>query len=163
MTSYLPNLAHDNISLYLIPAAWLVAFMPRIYALSAYTAATKKDTKAIALQPRDFSKMALDDQAIDAKTKGRIVRAEAAQANGFENLGLFASAVAAGNAAGLDASVLNGLGVAYLVSRVVYNHIYIFNDLVPSQARTVTFLGGVGMCMALFVQAGNKMKRSVLL
>ncbi|KAK5128365.1 hypothetical protein LTR85_003033 [Meristemomyces frigidus] len=162
MASYLPNLARDNISLYTIPVAWVVAFMPRIYAISTYTSITKKDTKAISLQPRDFIKIAADDQALDNKMTQRIIRAEAATSNGFENLGLFAAAVAAGNAAGLDVSTLNGITIAYIVSRVVYNHIYIFNDLVPSQARTVTFLGGVGMCMALFVQAGNRMKRTLL-
>ena len=162
MASYIPDLARTNISLYTVPAAWVVAFMPRVWAIRTYTAATKKDTKAISLQPRDFSKIATNDQALDAKTRDRIIRAEAAQANGFENFGLFAAAVVAGNMAGLEVGTMNGLTIAYLVSRVVYNHIYIFNDLVPSQARSVTFLGGVGICMAMFVQAGNKMRRTLL-
>ncbi|KAK4541184.1 hypothetical protein LTR36_008258 [Oleoguttula mirabilis] len=162
MASYLPNLARDNISLYTIPIAWIVAIMPRFYALSTYTAATNKSNKPIALQPRDFSKIAADEQGLDNKTRQRIIRAEAAQANGFENLGLFAAAVAAGNAAGLEASTLNGVAIAYIVSRVVYNHVYIYNDLLPSQARTATFFVGVGCCMALFVQAGNKTKRTLL-
>lgn len=162
MASYLPDLARDNISFYTIPVAWVVAFMPRIYAITTYAAATKKDTKAISLQPRDFVKITEAEQGLDNRTKQRIIRGEAAMTNGFENLGMFAAAVAAGNAAGLSASTLNGISIAYLVSRVVYNHIYIFNDLVPSQVRTVTFLSGVGMCWALFIQAGNRMKRTLL-
>ncbi|KAK5129704.1 hypothetical protein LTR08_002948 [Meristemomyces frigidus] len=162
MASYIPDLARTNISFYTVPAAWIVALMPRVWALNNYKAATKKDTKAIALQPRDFSKIATNDQALDAKTRDRIIRAEAAQANGFENFGLFAAAVVAGNMAGLEVSTMNGLTIAYVVSRVVYNHIYIYNDLLPSQARTAAFFGGVGICMAMFVQAGNKMRSTLL-
>lgn len=89
------------------------------------------------------------------------MRAEAAQANGFENLGFFAAAVVAGTAAGLEPSTLNGLSLGYLASRLAYNHIYIFNDLVPWWARTVTFFGGLGAIFALFIQSGNKYKNSL--
>jgi len=160
MASYLPDLSRDNISFYLIPAAWAIALMPRVFAANTYKKASNKDMNT--LQPRDFVKNVLEDQSVDSKTKGRIVRAEAAQANGFENLGLFAAAVAAGNAARLDASVMNGLSIGYVVSRFIYNHIYIFNDIVPPVVRSLTYMGGVGMCMALFVQAGTAMKNSLL-
>lgn len=49
-----------------------------------------------------------------------IIRAEGAQQNGFENLGIFAAGVVAGNAAGLDAGYLNALSAAYIATRVVY-------------------------------------------
>lgn len=74
-----------------------------------------------------------NDQTIDAATKAKITRAAGAQANGFENLPLFAAAVVAGNAARLDVGTLNGLCVGYLVSRVAYNLIYI--------NQTTNFLG----------------------
>lgn len=61
-----------------------------------------------------------------AETKLMIIRAEGAQQNGFENLGLFASAVVIGNVAKLDNSTLNMLSCAYLASRVVYNLSYIY-------------------------------------
>jgi uncharacterized MAPEG superfamily protein len=60
-------------------------------------------------------------------TKDTIIRAEGAQQNGFENVGLFASAVVAGNIAGLDNRTLNILSSGYLASRAVYNYIYINN------------------------------------
>ncbi|TKA32015.1 hypothetical protein B0A50_01261 [Salinomyces thailandicus] len=160
MASYLPDLARDNISFYFVPAAWVLAMMPRFYAVSTYRAATKKslDNNAV----REWSKTVSNDQALDSTTKGRILRAEAAQANGFENLGLFAAAIAAGNAAGLSPSLMNGLGGAWLASRFAYNHIYIYNDIVPSAARSLTYISGMGMCMAMFVMAGNKMRSGLL-
>jgi len=42
MASYLPDLSRDNISLYTIPAAFLIALAPRFYAASTYKAATNK-------------------------------------------------------------------------------------------------------------------------
>lgn len=60
-------------------------------------------------------------------TKERIVRAEGAQQNGFENIGLFAAAVVAGNMARLDNWTLNALTGGYLASRVAYNLLYINN------------------------------------
>jgi uncharacterized MAPEG superfamily protein len=58
-------------------------------------------------------------------TKATIVRAEGAQQNGFENIGLFAAAVVIGNVAKLDNWTLNALSAAYLASRVAYNALYI--------------------------------------
>lgn len=56
-----------------------------------------------------------------------ITRAESAQQNGFENVGLFAAAVVAGNIAKLDNSTLNILSGGYILSRIAYNYIYITN------------------------------------
>jgi uncharacterized MAPEG superfamily protein len=114
------------------------------------------------LQPRDFSGDVVNDQSLDSKTKGRIVRAEAAQANGFENLGFFSAAVVAGTYSGLSPLTVNSLSIGYLVSRVAYNHIYIFNDLVPVPARTAAYFGGIGMILALYIQAGNNLKSTLL-
>ena len=69
--------------------------------------------------------------------KNKVIRSEAAHFNGFENLGLFAAAVTAGNIAGLDNSMLNYLSVGYLASRIAYNYIYIHNDTaLMAKART---------------------------
>ncbi|OTA35404.1 hypothetical protein BTJ68_03204 [Hortaea werneckii EXF-2000] len=143
MTSFIPDLTHQNISYYFLPMAWVIAFMPRIYAANTYNAATNKHLDQRA--PRQWSQTVAQEAALDAKTKGRITRAEAAQANGFENLGLFAAAITAGNSS------------AWLVSRFVYNHIYIFNDVVPPAARGITYMFGVGMCMMMFVLAGQNL------
>jgi len=88
-----------------------------------------------------------------------IKRCEGAQTNGFENLGLFASAVVAGNLAGLPAQTLNTLSGTYLASRALYNFIYITNTSgAVANLRSVVFVSGVGLCWTLFIKAGNVLK-----
>ena len=79
-----------------------------------------------------------------------IHRCEGAQTNGFENIGLFAAAVLAGNFAGLPAPTLNLLSGGYVVSRVLYNWIYI-NSTRPAMAlaRTGMWSVGIGILLAL--------------
>lgn len=158
MTSFL-NIT-TNYSLYSVPVAYAFSLMPHVFAMQTYQKSAKKAFPI--KQPRGFEAMVESDQSIDSKTKNRILRAQAAHTNGMENVGLYAAAVVAGNAAGVDSWWLNGLSIGYLVSRFVYNHIYIYNDLVPGEVRTATYFGGLGMIMGLFVLAGNKMKDSVL-
>jgi uncharacterized MAPEG superfamily protein len=90
------------------------------------------------------------------QTKARILRCEGAQTNGFENLGLFATAVLAGNLAGLPAQTLNTLSSGYCLSRIVYNFIYINNTSeAMANTRTMVFLAGIGQIFTLFIQSGN--------
>jgi uncharacterized MAPEG superfamily protein len=87
------------------------------------------------------------------------VRAEAAQANGLENVGFFAAAVVAGNVAGVSKVVLNSLSIAYLVSRALYNWLYVVGDRKwLAVARTVVFFAGQGILFSLCVLAGNRMR-----
>ncbi|KAK0354189.1 hypothetical protein LTR91_008890 [Friedmanniomyces endolithicus] len=110
MTSYLPNLARDNLSYYTIPIALVVALAPRMYAANAYKAATNKPvSEKVKTLPRSFNQIVSDDPAVDSKTKARILRAGAAVDNSLENLGIFAAAVTAGNAAGVGAGRMNAL------------------------------------------------------
>ncbi|KAK1063667.1 hypothetical protein LTR74_009279 [Friedmanniomyces endolithicus] len=110
MTSYLPNLARDNLSYYTIPIALVVALAPRMYAANAYKAATNKPvSEKVKSLPRSFNQIVSDDPAVDSKTKSRILRAGAAVDNSLENLGIFAAAVTAGNAAGVGAGRMNAL------------------------------------------------------
>lgn len=97
------------------------------------------------------------------QTKSRIARAEGAQQNGFENIGLYAAAVVAGNIAGLNAGTLNYLSGGYLLSRMAYNIIYITNEsAMAGNARTGVFVTGIGLIMTLFVKAGNKLQPGLL-
>lgn len=105
--------------------------------------------------------MVMENQSIDSATKGRIIRAVSAQQNGFENIGFFATAVVAGNLAGLDTTWLNTLSVGYVISRILYNLIYINNTTASLAAtRSVTFVGGIGMIWTIFIMAGNKLRSS---
>lgn len=62
-------------------------------------------------------------------------------------------------AAKVDNWTLNALSGGYLVSRVVYNFIYINNEEESlATARTGVFLTGIGMVFTLFVKAGNALR-----
>jgi uncharacterized MAPEG superfamily protein len=89
------------------------------------------------------------------KTLRRIQRARAATANGFETLGLYAAAVVAGNAAGLPVQRLNALALAYLVSRVVYNYVYVvvLDNARLAALRAAIWVSGIGIIFGFFVSA----------
>ncbi|KAI1179877.1 hypothetical protein F4777DRAFT_532315 [Nemania sp. FL0916] len=105
--------------------------------------------------PRTYAAR-LEKSDLDKETVGRILRAESASSNGFEGLPLFAAAVVAGNNAGLSPLVLNGLSAGYVLSRVLYNYVYIFLGGNRAQAglRTPVWFVGIGCLMTLFVKAG---------
>ncbi|TGO08755.1 hypothetical protein BTUL_0193g00070 [Botrytis tulipae] len=106
--------------------------------------------------PRDFPKSLEADQRLDKAKKSQIRQAHAAGANGYENIGLFASAVVAGNVAGLSHSTLNTLTGGYLISRAVYNLIYINNESQgAAAARSLVWLFGIGQIFTLFIKSGN--------
>ncbi|KAF7846300.1 hypothetical protein BT93_L4652 [Corymbia citriodora subsp. variegata] len=141
----------QNYSLYAIPAAWILSLAPHFYAVQL----GKFDNR----NPRSYTKSLESDQSIDAETKGRIQRAEGAQQNGFENVGLFAAAVVAGNIAKLDNWTLNALTGGYLASRVLYNLLYINNTTDgAANARSAVFVSGIAMIFTLFIKAGNALK-----
>ncbi|EGP90722.1 uncharacterized protein MYCGRDRAFT_90458 [Zymoseptoria tritici IPO323] len=123
MAIHLPDLRHDNVSLYLVPVFWAISVAPRFWSSTAYQTKTKEkwDSRA----PRDFVKAIEDNRVLDVAAKGRLRRAEAAVANSFENFGPFAAAVAAGSAAKLDPAVLNFLSIAYLLTRIAFIYLYI--------------------------------------
>ncbi|SLM41078.1 Membrane-associated, eicosanoid/glutathione metabolism (MAPEG) protein [Lasallia pustulata] len=146
-----------NWSLHTIPAAWVLAVLPHSYAM--YLAGPKVDNT----QPRGLLNKLASDQSVDSATKARIARAEGAQANGFENIGLYAAAIVAGNIAGLDTVTLNYLGGGYLLSRMAYNMIYIHNQTATTgYMRSGAFFTSICIIMTLFVKAGNKLQPGLL-
>lgn len=150
-------IAQTNISLYTLPAAWIFCLFPRFYAAHLYTSSTSKPLDIIL--PRALAARASADPALQHSTRDKIVRAEAAQANGLENVGYFAAAVVAGNVAGLSKTVLNCLSLGYLLSRGLYSWLYVVGDKKKTAlARTGVFFSGQGLIFALFILAGNKMR-----
>lgn len=78
-------------------------------------------------------------------------RAEAAQQNGFENIGLFAASVVAANVARVPVSTVNSLSLFYIASRVVYNLLYINTESLPvSNIRSVVFVSGIVSIVSFF-------------
>ncbi|KAF2628649.1 hypothetical protein BU25DRAFT_466398, partial [Macroventuria anomochaeta] len=141
-------------SLYAIPVAGILSIAPRFYAASL----GKFDNK----NPRTYTHDTESDRSLDKATKARIIRAEGALQNGFENLGLFAAAVVIGNVAKLGNSTLNTLSAAYLASRVTYNGLYIAGTTdTLSTLRSVSFLTGVGFIWTFFIKSGNVLRNQL--
>lgn len=94
---------------------------------------------------------------IELKAKSRILRAEAAFANGLDTIGLYAAAVASVNIAKVDPVVANVLVLIYLATRVLYNVIYVILQDEPrwALARSVTWFAGIGIILAMFGLAGT--------
>ena len=162
MAAYFPNLSREHYSLYTVPGAFLLALAPRLYTMATYKQTTGKafDAKS----PHAFLPRQLEpDVTLDAETRGRLERAEGAQANGFENLGFFAAAIAAGNAAGLSPGFLNTISFAYIANRVVYNFLYIYGTTnTIAFTRTYTWLGSMALVSSVFVAAANKLRKPLL-
>ena len=86
---------------YTVPAAWVLSLLPHVYAINLHDSKSPKEKFDIC-SPRQLTPSLNANQALDQETKARIIRAEAAQANGFENIGFFAAAVVAANVAKVD-------------------------------------------------------------
>ena len=86
----------------------------------------------------------------------RISRAEAATANGFETLGLYAGGVVAANAAGVAVPTVNKLSLGYLGARIVFNYIYVVlqDNARLAPLRSLTWMVSVGCITSLYVAAG---------
>lgn len=155
MTSFLST---PGLSFYAIPVAWALSLTPHLYAVKVYERASSK--KFDNTQPRSLTSTIGSDQSLDKDTKNTIIRAEGAQQNGFENLGLFAAAVVAGNAVALETQYLNVLTGAYIASRCLYNLIYL-NNTTPALAniRSCVYIASSAIIFTLFVSTGNQMRR----
>ncbi|CDZ98143.1 Membrane-associated, eicosanoid/glutathione metabolism (MAPEG) protein [Phaffia rhodozyma] len=149
---FFPNGAY-NYSLYTVPVAWILSLTPHLYAVNRWNSLRKDEWDNS--NPRGFLNQLQKKEKLTKEEKV-IVRAEAAQQNGFENLPFFAVALLAGNYAKLSNSTLNNLAATYLITRAFYNLAYIKidnNRLAP--IRTVLFLSGIGCCFTLFVKSAN--------
>lgn len=151
-------MAPANYSLHLVPLAWLLALLPRAYSILAYTTHSRAQNLAtVRKDPRSFKALVAADKTLPPVVRDRIVRAESAGLNGTENIGLFAAAVVAGNAAGLETGWLNALAGGYVVTRAVYVPVFVLGDTVRlAGLRTGLFAVGTGCCLGLFVMAGVK-------
>lgn len=142
----------SNYSFYSIPVAWALAMAPHVYATSLSKTFDNRS-------PRTYCNIVENDQTIDKATKEKIIRCEGAQTNGFENLAFFASAVVAGNLAGIPANTLNLLSGGYLLSRIAYTFIYINNTTVAAgNVRSLAWIAGVAQIFTLFIKSGNLLK-----
>ncbi|KAI1306333.1 hypothetical protein F5Y03DRAFT_139306 [Xylaria venustula] len=143
----------QNYSFYAIPIAWFLSFVPGLY--SKALGGTNYDIAT----PRRFAENVLKDEKLDKATKNKILRCEAAAANGQETLSLFVASIIAANYAGVPVETINKLAGVYLTSRVFYNFTYIFLQENRSFAplRSLVWNASLISWMTLFVKAGNRL------
>jgi hypothetical protein len=73
-----------------------------------------------------------------------------------------ATAVLAGNFAELPTQTLNLLSIGYLLSRVVYNFVYIHDTTSKILGlRSLVWLVGIGQIITLYVKSGNALGRTL--
>ena len=91
-----------------------------------------------------------DPRAWLARQQGHRARANAAQANSFEALPAFIAGVLVAQQAGVAAATVNALALAFVVLRVAYIALYVADR---AAARSIVWMLGLGVCVALFVLA----------
>jgi uncharacterized MAPEG superfamily protein len=82
-----------------------------------------------------------------AKLTGLPARANAAQHNSFEALPLFIAGVLVAQQGGAVQGTVDALALAFVFARVAYIGLYLADKQL---ARSVVWLVGVGLCVALF-------------
>ncbi|KAI1265398.1 hypothetical protein F5Y18DRAFT_51044 [Xylariaceae sp. FL1019] len=141
-----------NYSFYTLPLAWFFANLPGFYAKSL-----APKTYDIAY-PRQFSESVQKDQSLSKQVKNKIFRCESAAANGQETVAFYLASVIAANYAGVPVESINTWCGVYLVSRLVYNYVYVFlqenRNLAP--VRSLVWNAGIVSWVVLFVKAGNR-------
>jgi uncharacterized MAPEG superfamily protein len=149
-----------NISFYTLPLSWMMCLVPRLFAVLAYTTATGKPVEFG--HPRNLAQVAGSDPALSSRTRGRIIRAEAAAADTIESALYFAVAILAGNQVGLPNRVLNALSLAYLTIRMAYINAYISSETVAvAILRATLFSVGHMIIWSVFIFAGMQARPCV--
>lgn len=142
-----------NISLFAVPAYWVLTMLPHQYAIVIITKANNGRWENS--NPRSSNWDATLRKSIPAEIYGRYERAEAAHKNGFENLPIFVGAILAGNIAHLSTPLLNAFVIVYMILRILYTGVYIsVTQNRTSFLRTAIWLVSTMLCMAIFVRGG---------
>lgn len=85
-----------------------------------------------------------------ARQDGFRRRANAAQANGWEALPLFAAAVIIAHQLGAPQARIDALAVAFIVARVLYSALYVLDR---AALRSLVWVAGLGLSLAIFFSA----------
>ena len=87
-----------------------------------------------------------------ASQEGFRRRANAAQANSWEALPLFAAAVIIAHQLGAPQARLDALAVGFVVARVLYIALYVLDR---AMLRSLAWVAGMGLSIAIFFSAGR--------
>ncbi|GKT46669.1 uncharacterized protein ColSpa_06850 [Colletotrichum spaethianum] len=156
MSFFSLDLAQKGLSLYTVPAAFVMAMLPNIYAVAS------SGTHYDLCNPRKLQNNVAADDKLDKIAKARILRAKAASENAFESLGFYAAGVVAANVAGVDALTVNVLALGYVGCRALYNIVYVrlqdnrnFGPL-----RSIVWAASVGIVFTLYIKAAAQLASS---
>jgi uncharacterized MAPEG superfamily protein len=139
-----------NYSMYAPPAMWILNMIPHFLAILVFSGGKWPNKN-----PREFLAKALQKQN-KTHTEKLMLRAEAVQMNGFENIGWFSAAIVAANVARLPAEELNSLAGLYLATRLAFSVLYIGTENeVLSYLRSGAYVSGVGVIFTMFIRAGR--------
>ncbi|TQN69574.1 hypothetical protein CSHISOI_05952 [Colletotrichum shisoi] len=148
-----PDLDEAHLSYYSVPVAYMLAFIPHVYANTL--AGPNYDIS----EPRKLLETVPKSGNQEKKVYQRIRRAKAAHDNAIETMGLFAAGVAVANLANTDKRFVNTLSLGYLGLRALYTLVYVKlqDNRKWAPVRTLTWVASMGIIFALWIQAGNAM------
>ncbi|KAH7162683.1 hypothetical protein B0J13DRAFT_536701 [Dactylonectria estremocensis] len=141
-----------NYSYFSVPAAFLLAALPHMYAVLSSRAHYDN------ANPRGHHDSVARSETLNTVKQQCMLRAKAATANGFETLGFYASAVVAANVTGVEVGTLNTLTLGYVLSRFVYNFAYIWlqKNRRLAGVRSLSWVFGIVLAWTLWIKAGNR-------
>ncbi|KAI9101787.1 hypothetical protein DFS34DRAFT_611538 [Phlyctochytrium arcticum] len=140
-----------NYSLYTLPAAVILAYVPHFIKGSVIKNATGKYNNQ---NPRSQLEKIEQKMSKEAFTKAQ--RCSAAHSNALEGFPVFASAVILGNMARLPISTLNAYAVGYISIRAIYTALYVSQKSEKTAAaRSITWVAGIASCITLMIKAAN--------
>ncbi|KAF2436749.1 hypothetical protein EJ08DRAFT_728485 [Tothia fuscella] len=135
--------------------AWAIAFSPHLLKIIILNAGGYKWDNSIGRynMSTDINSKA---PKVSRTAIARAKRADAAHSNGQESFPLFAAAVLAAVAAGVDGETVDGKTGLYLGLRIVYNAIFILGESQGIAAlRTLVWGGSVYSSISLILKAAN--------
>jgi len=141
-----------NLSILSIPAYYVLSVLPHTYAvlLASRGQPTKWDNR----NPRSSSLKSRIQENLGPDLYAKYERAEAAHANGIENLPIFAAAMVVGNMARLKG--LERIAGIYLALRAIYSVVYIqTSDNRFILVRTGLWAASLGVCFDVFRRAAE--------
>lgn len=148
------NFGTYNRSILAIPAFWGMSWLTHWIGITV--ASRGNPAKWDNRNPRAAGMKKKLQDTLPPDVYAKYERAEAASANGFENLPLFAAAVILGNVAKLPAAEMDRFARNYLAIRFVYLLVYVYvSKQQYTGARSIIWLTSCVMCINVMVKAAK--------
>jgi uncharacterized MAPEG superfamily protein len=153
-----------NLTILAIPAYYIFAVLPHMYAINVATQHRPLDWDNRA--PRSSDHKVAIKESISEEAYGKYERAEGAHANALEQLPLFATAVIVGNAAGLPRNGWFGLDAfvgAFFAVRALHTVSYIAGSTKQAAwVKTGVWAASLGMLFTVFGKAAKVLNRAAI-